>query len=200
MGLNHSYTLIAPIYDVIVDKATRPLRKTSLQYLSCDSESQVLVVGVGTGLDIPFLDRRPQYHAVDLTPAMLKRARLQADTRPELSIDLRQGDAMSLPYDDNQFDSVVMHLILAIVPDSLKALKEACRVVKPGGQILILDKFLRQGQWAPARRLVSPLLKHVATKTNVVFEDLLQKCQGITLVRDEPALVGGWFRYIELKK
>jgi ubiquinone/menaquinone biosynthesis C-methylase UbiE len=200
VGLNHSYTLIAPIYDAMVDRATRPLRKNSLQHLSCESTPEVLLVGVGTGLDIPYLDDQANYHGIDLTPAMLARAEAQAKARPELSLELRQADAMALPFDDNQFDSVVMHLILAIEPDSLKALTEACRVVKPGGQILIVDKFLRPGQWAPARRLISPLLKHLATKTNVVFEDLLQNCRGVTLVRDEPALASGWFRYIELKK
>jgi len=73
-------------------------------------------------------------------------------------------------------------------------------VLRPGGRVLILDKFLRPDQKAPVRRLVSPLLGLLATRTDVVFEDVLARAPGLEVVSDRPALAGGWFRHIVLRK
>ena len=129
MALQHSYTLLAPIYDALVDQATRRMRQHSLGRIDYLDSPEILVIGIGTGLDIPYLDTRARYTGIDLTEAMLNKARKRAQRRPELEIELRQADAMALPFDKHSFDIVVMHLILAIVPDSAAALREACRVL-----------------------------------------------------------------------
>jgi len=200
VALKHSYTLLAPVYDAMVDQATRPLRQNSLNKIRHEAVPEVLISGIGTGLDIPMLDNRASYTGLDITRAMLKKAEQRAQQRPELELKLQQADAMHLPFEDDRFDVVLMHLILAIVPDSLRALQEAERVLKPGGQLLIVDKFLRRGQLALGRRTLNFVIRHIATKTNVVFEDLLDQCSTLSLISDEPALARGWFRYIELTK
>ena len=63
-----------------------------------------------------------------------------------------------------------------------------------------MDKFLRPGQWAPIRRLMSIFLKYLATKTDVVFETILDENTNLELLFDEPVLASGWFRRIELVK
>jgi phosphatidylethanolamine/phosphatidyl-N-methylethanolamine N-methyltransferase len=198
MTLKYSYTLIAPIYDFIVAKASAHVRKKSLTALYRDNIETVLLTGVGSGLDIPYLPQGPKYTGIDLTPAMLSKARKRAEARSD--IDLQPGDAMALSFDDNQFDMVVMHLILAVVPNPLLALKEAERVVKPGGKIIILDKFLRQGERAVIKRAINLFLRHIATRTDVVFEEHLEQCKELSLLHDKPALAGGWFRFITLEK
>ena len=72
MGLKHSYTLLAPIYDAVVKNATASMRKSSLQRLQIADSQQILINGIGTGLDLPYLPSHHQYTATDLTPAMLK--------------------------------------------------------------------------------------------------------------------------------
>ncbi len=198
MSLKHSYTFLAPIYDAIVKPAFLELRQKNLSRLNPVNDEKILLTGIGTGLDIPWLPHGPRYTGIDLTPAMLERARKQIGQRDD--IELKLADAMQLPFADNHFDTIIMHLILAVVPKPDRALQEAQRVLRPGGRILILDKFIRPGQWALSRRLLSFFLRHIATRTDVVFEALLAQCPQLRLIRDEPALAKGWFRYIELQK
>ncbi|MFN2348035.1 MAG: class I SAM-dependent methyltransferase [Thioalkalivibrio sp.] len=199
MSLKHTYTLWAPIYDLFVDRATRGPRGRSLERLGDVHGQHILLPGVGSGLDFSHLPAGAHYHGLDLTPAMLTRARRVAD-RLNLDMHLDEGDAMALPYEDDLFDVVVLHLILAVVPEPARALAEAVRVTRPGGRLLILDKFLRPGQKAPLRRMINPLISRLATRTDVVFEDLLAGHDGLRLIEDMPALAGGWFRHLVLEK
>jgi ubiquinone/menaquinone biosynthesis C-methylase UbiE len=198
VSLKHSYSLLAPIYDPIVARASEAMRRQSLARLGNVEGKRILLPGIGTGLDIPHLPPGAEYVGLDLTPAMLARARQRVPAGQNLQ--LRLGDAMALPFGDQEFDAVIMHLILAVVPDPEQALREAARVLKPGGHLYILDKFLRPEQRAPLRRLLNIVLRHIATRTDVVFEHLLAACPSLHLLHDEPAVPGGWFRFIELER
>ena len=199
VGLQWAYTLWAPVYDWAIASSLRESRRKSLAALGDVTGLTILLAGIGTGLDIPLLPRGARYVGLDLTPAMLRRARVAA-RRAGLAVSLQIGDAMRLPYRDRVFDAVVLHLILAVAPDPRAALTEAARVVKPGGRMIIFDKFLSPGRPAPLRRLISPLLGLVATKTDVVFEEVLAACPGLRVVSDEPDLANGWFRRIVLER
>lgn len=197
MSLKHSYALIAPVYDAAIERATREARIGSLRRLPGDRRARVLVNGVGTGLDLPHLPQGPSYVATDLTAAMLARARARGAT---VGIEFVRADSLALPFADACFDHAVLHLILAVVPDPPRCLAETARVLKPGGSVLVLDKFLRRGQRAPLRRALNVVSRHLATRLDVVFEDVLERCPGLRLESDEPVLAGGWFRSIRLVK
>jgi phosphatidylethanolamine/phosphatidyl-N-methylethanolamine N-methyltransferase len=199
MGLKFSYTLLAPIYDFVVSNATQSMRISSIQRMDTKTPQSVLINGIGTGLDIPFLPKQHNYTGTDLTPAMLDRCKdkLKGAT---LNLHLHNADAMKLPFADNQFDIVLMNLILAVVPEPLKALQEAIRVAKPQGKIYIMDKFIPVGKLAIFRRLLNLTMQHIATRTDIVFEPLLKQCPQAKLLNDSPALLNGWFRLIDLEK
>jgi ubiquinone/menaquinone biosynthesis C-methylase UbiE len=197
--LRCAYTLWAPFYDAVVDAPFRESRKMSLAGLGGVRGQRILLDGIGTGLDLRFLPRGAMYTGLDLTTAMLRRARARAASfNLRMSFDV--GDAMALPFRDAVFDHVVMHLILAVVPDPRVALAEATRVLRVGGRIHLFDKFLRPGQRAPLRRLLSPIVGRLATRTDVVFEDVLAACPGLEVIGDEPDVGGGWFRRIVLRR
>jgi ubiquinone/menaquinone biosynthesis C-methylase UbiE len=197
MTLKHSYTLIAPFYDAFIAGPSARAREENLGRLPREGGLRVLINGIGTGLDLPYLPRAHCYTGVDLTPAMLRQAESRRDG---LCLDLVQGDSLALPFADESFDHAVLHLILAVVPQPLRCLGETARVLKPGGSVLIFDKFLRPGQAAPLRRLLSPLSARMATRLDVVFEEVLAGVPGLQLESDTPALAGGWFRTIRLVK
>lgn len=196
MSLKHSYTLISPFYDLVLAAASRGQRADSLAALP-QAPARVLLSGVGTGLDLPLLPLQHRYTGIDLTPAMLRRARRRAGP---LDFQWIQGDSQRLPFADRSFDHAVLHLILAVLPDPVACLRETARVLAAGGSVLIFDKFLQPGQWAPVRRLVNPMVRHVATRLDVVFEEVLAQVPGLVVASDQPALAGGWFRRIRLQR
>lgn len=197
MSLKYSYTLIAPFYDAFLAAATRAPRRKSLALLSPHAPLDVLINGVGTGLDLPHLPPQHRYVGLDLTPGMLRRATGRCDG---LRFGAVEGDAQRLPFADESFDVAVLHLILAVVPEPSRCLAETARVVRPGGTILVFDKFLRQGERGAFRRALNPLTRRVATRLDVVFEELLGAVSGLERTHDEAVLAGGWFRLIRLRK
>lgn len=197
MSLKISYRFIAPIYDVLLERSTSRARRLSLARLPQQESLQVLINGAGTGLDFPFLPPCHEYTALDLSGAMLARSRGRG---VDLNMARVQGDGMSLPFADESFDVVVLHLILAVLPRPDLCLAETARVLKPGGRILLFDKFLQRGQQAWIRRCLNVFIKHLATRLDVVFEEVLETTLRLRVVSDEPALANGWFRLIEIQK
>jgi ubiquinone/menaquinone biosynthesis C-methylase UbiE len=194
VALHHSYRLFAPVYDLAIRRASRAARAASLARLPVHGDARVLVVGIGTGLDVPHLPPGNDYVGLDLTAAMLARV------PPGERLALVRGDAMRLPFADCAFDYVVLHLIVAVVPAPAHCLAEAERVLRPGGRAYVLDKFLRPGERAPLRRALNAVSRHVATRLDVVFEDALAAAPHLIVESDVPVLAGGWFRSIALTK
>ena len=200
--LRLSYSLIAPLYDLAIALPLRSARARSLKSLPTVVPGKVLLSGIGTGLDLPLLPELHRYTALDFNAAMLSRARLRGAKSHDksLQVDWVLGDSMALPFPDAQFDHVVLHLILAIVPQPAQCLSEAARVLKPGGTIIILDKFLRPNQRAWLRRALNPLTRRLVTRLDVVFEQVISEVPHLRVVSDEPLLAGGWIRGIVLQK
>lgn len=195
--LRMSYSLIAPLYDAIIERPMREARKQSLRAMPTGESKRVLISGVGTGLDLPWLPVMHHYTALDFNPAMLARAIQHGE---KLEVDFVLGDSMALPFADAQFDHVVLHLIVAVVPEPQRCLSEAARVLKPGGTIILFDKFLQPQQRAPLRRLFNVITRRFATRMDVVFEEVLRSAPELRVVSDTPMLGNGWFRGILLEK
>ena len=138
-----------------------------------------------------------RYTTLDFNPSMLSRAKSRGE---KLEVNFVLGDCMELPFADGAFDHVVLHLIVAVVPEPQRCLAEATRVLKPGGTILLFDKFLHPEQRAPLRRLFNIITRRFATRMDVVFEEVLRASPELEVVSDVPMLGGGWFRGIVLRK
>ncbi len=103
----------------------------------------VLDVGCGAGMDLLLAARRvgPSGKAigVDMTPAMMDRARSAARAAGLENVELREGDAESLPASDGETDVVISNGVINLTTDKQKAFSEIFRVLKPGGQLLLAD-------------------------------------------------------------
>lgn len=187
------YTVYAPFYDPVAARVFRRPRRIALGQVDWEPGMRVLLVGAGTGLDLPFLPQDIELHATDIAPDMVKRTVKRAAA---LNRDVECGvmDAEALSYPDEHFDVVVMHLILAVMPDPRQGLAEAHRVLKTGGQLCVMDKFQPDAQPAGSgRRLLNLLTSALATDITRQAEPLLTDA-GFLIRHDEPVLMNGLFR------
>ena len=141
--LRRQYTRLAPLYDGAVAFLDRG-RTRAIAEIAIQNGERVVIPGVGTGEDLPYLPTNVRIRGVDLTPAMLERARAKSAFLAD--VELIEGDATALPFPDASFDVALLHLILAVVPDARAALAEAARVVRPGGRASVFDKFVPPGR------------------------------------------------------
>jgi len=196
------YTLLAPVYDLIAGVVVGDFqvqRQRSLQLLDAKAGERVLIVGCGTGADLPYFAAGVEITAVDLTPAMVDRARTRA-AQLGREVDARVMDAQALALADASFDAVVLHLVLAVVPDPTAAIREAARVLRPGGRAVVFDK------WVPDHRAPSLLRRAGNLLTNAVATDITRRlgplvaATPLRVEHAEPAGRGGFFSITLLRK
>lgn len=100
----------------------------------------VLDLGTGTGQMLQLLAPRARRAVgLDVSPAMLAVARANLDSAGLRHVQLRQGDLYALPADLARFELVILHQVLHFMDDPARAVREAARVLKPGGRIVIVD-------------------------------------------------------------
>ena len=192
--LRARYSLYAAFYDL--GPGFREERRRAIELLRLRPGERVLVVGVGTGADLPLLPPFVEVLGVDLTPAMLARARAQAGP----GVELRVMDAQRLDLPSASFDAVLLHQVLEVVPDPMACLAEAARALRPGGRASVFDKFLPDETapswwrvaWARALDLVFTSVKHR-------FADVLAR-SGAPLVVEHAEPAGGPVRILLLRR
>jgi phosphatidylethanolamine/phosphatidyl-N-methylethanolamine N-methyltransferase len=143
-GLTHAdvedaYARWAPVYDLAFTAVMKPGRKAASAAISRIGGT-VLDVGVGTGLELPMFDAGVTLVGIDLSEPMLRIAqkRVAAERLGNVA-GLSVMDAMKLGFADGAFDAAVAPYVLTVVPDPERTLDELVRVVKPGGEIVIVN-------------------------------------------------------------
>ena len=174
-------------------------RRLSIDRLKLAPSDRVLIVGAGTGLDLDFLPSDVSVTAIDVTPAMLKHLERRAAGAGQ-PVTTRIMDARQLTFPDSSFDAVVMHLILAVMPQPERGLREAVPVLKPGGRIAVFDKFL-QDEERPSlkRRLLNVIAKPLFSDLNRRFGPLIAGTQ-LVIEHDQAVAFGDTYRVVTLVK
>ena len=139
----------------------RSLTQWTIDQMGVRPTDHILDVGCGGGMALGLLARRATggYVAgVDYSPEMVRQA--TARNREAVArgrVEVREGDAMALPYDDESFDQVCAIEAFYFWPDPLQGLREARRVLRPGGQLAITLEMSKEAvaQTSPVRRRLS---------------------------------------------
>ena len=192
------YTILTPVYDLIAGYF-KESRKKSVDALEIKVGNKVLIVGAGTGLDLAFLPNDCEIVATDITPAMIELIKKRSSTSNR-RVQAIVMDGQRLEFADNSFDKIILHLILAVIPDPIACIKESERVLKPGGHIVVFDKFVRRDTKPSILRRVANLLTNlIFTDITRNFESILSK-SGLRMINDIDADFNGNFRLIKLTK
>jgi ubiquinone/menaquinone biosynthesis C-methylase UbiE len=147
----------APHYDRRISFFERLLFGGGREWVCSQAEGEVLEIAVGTGRNLPHYPEGVRLTAVELSPEMLAIAKRRAGELGHHA-DLRLGDAQALELPDERFDTVVITLALCTIPDDRQAVREAHRVLRWGGRLLLLEHV--RSPRLPVRavqRLLDPL-------------------------------------------
>ena len=143
-----AYGRWAPIYDLIFDLPFHPgrLAATRAAVAAAGPDGSILVVGVGTGLELELMPANVRVTGIDISSAMLKIARERVARKALRHVkSLTVMDARALEFSDGQFDAVLAPYVMSVVPSPAQVLDEVWRVVRPGGQMIVMNHFAAQG-------------------------------------------------------
>ena len=156
-----SYRLFAAAYDWLIAPLERLWLARRRAALVGPAAGRVLEVGVGTGLTLPYYRRAAGVVGVDPNPAMLARASARA-AEAAVPVTLEVARAEALPFEAGRFDTVVVSLVLCSVEDPQIAARELRRILKPGGELRLLEHIRAPGRHlARVQDLVTPLWRRV---------------------------------------
>src|SRR5215475_10009492 len=160
-AVERAYDLWAPVYDLVFGPVFERGRRASIVAAERIG-GRILEVGVGTGISLPDYSRRNRIVGIDISEAMLKKARERVqESKLEHVEALDVMDAERLNFQDESFDVVVAQYVVTAVPNPEAALDEFARVLKPGGEIILLS---RVGAETGARRAIEHLVAPAARK------------------------------------
>jgi len=136
-----AYGRWAPVYDLVFGAVFDQGRRAAIAAAERIG-GRILEVGVGTGISLPDYDRKCRLFGVDISEGMLRKAEERVS---ELGLSNVEGlavmDAENLCFPDDSFDVIVAQYVITTVPNPEAALNEFARVLKPGGEIILVSRI-----------------------------------------------------------
>ena len=159
--VEQAYDRWAPIYDLVFGGVFSKGRDAAIQATN-RLGGRVLEVGVGTGISLPLYSSNVRIVGTDISEEMLKKAKRRVAEGNLKNIEgLAVMDAENLEFPDNSFDVVMAQYVVTAVPNPEAALDEFARVVRPGGELIILTRVSAD---AGMRRFIEQKLQPVVTR------------------------------------
>lgn len=171
--MEKAYARWAPIYDVLCGPVFLNGRRAAASAARAVG-GRILEIGVGTGLSFDDYDNTTEITGIDMSEPMIARARERAKTgRYPFVKELAVMDAHDLSYPDASFDCVVAQFVITLVEDPERVLSECARVLRPGGQIILVNHLYSEHGFAAAvERLLAQKARKLGLRPEFPFQRL----------------------------
>jgi phosphatidylethanolamine/phosphatidyl-N-methylethanolamine N-methyltransferase len=202
--ITKAYARWAPVYDLVFGAVFERGRHAAITAAERVG-GRILEVGVGTGISLPHYSRMSQLCGVDISEPMLRKAQERVDEFDLTNVEgLWVMDAEHLSFPDASFDVVVAQYVITTVPNPEATLDEFARVLKPGGEIVLVS---RVGAEAGLRRSLEhwfqPAARKLGWRTEFSFDRYAQwasRTAGMSLVERRAMPPFGHFSLIRFGK
>jgi phosphatidylethanolamine/phosphatidyl-N-methylethanolamine N-methyltransferase len=203
-SVERAYDRWAPIYDLVFGGVFGKGRHAAIVATNSIG-GRVLEVGVGTGISLPQYAANTRIFGTDISEAMLAKAKQRvADQRLKNVEGLAVMDAEKLEFPDASFDVVMAQYVVTAVPNPEKALDEFARVLRPGGEMILLSRVSAD---AGIRRFIEqrlqPVVRRLGWRTEFAWSRYTQwadGAHGMELVERRPVPPLGHFSLIRFRK
>jgi phosphatidylethanolamine/phosphatidyl-N-methylethanolamine N-methyltransferase len=199
-----AYARWAPVYDLVFGAVFERGRQAAI--IAAERiGGRILEVGVGTGISLPDYARTSRIVGVDLSEPMLRKAQERVAELGLSNVEaLAVMDAERLAFPDDSFDVVVAQYVVTTVPNPEATLDEFARVLKPGGEIVLVS---RVGAEAGLRRAFehwfAPMARPLGWRTDFPwarYEHWAARTRAVSLIERRPMPPLGHFSLIRFAK
>jgi phosphatidylethanolamine/phosphatidyl-N-methylethanolamine N-methyltransferase len=168
------YDLWAKIYDYTFGALVHKRHLRALEEVRPQPDNHVLDLGVGTGMMLEHYPRDVKVVGMDLSPGMLGKAAAKRDRLGLDHVDLVLGNALETPFADASFDRIIISHTISVVSEPNRLLREAQRLVKPDGRIIVLNHFRSHHPvigWF--ERVTNPIFVKIGWRSDLTFEECI---------------------------
>jgi phosphatidylethanolamine/phosphatidyl-N-methylethanolamine N-methyltransferase len=203
-GIIKTYARWAPVYDVVFGSVFENARRMAVE-ASERVGGRILEVGVGTGISLPYYSSRTSIVGIDISEPMLKVARRRVvDSQLSHVERLEVMDAEDLEFPDASFDVVVAQYVVNTVPHPEVALDEFLRVLRPGGELVIVNRVgATRGSRRAFEHAFQPIAQRLGWRSNFPwerFERWAARAPAAYLIERRPVPPLGHFSLIRFGK
>lgn len=199
-----AYARWAPIYDRVFGPVFDEGRKSTIA-IADKIGGRVLDVGIGTGLSLSDYSPTTKICGVDISEPMLRKAQERVRTHNLKNVEtLSVMDAKHLAFADNSFDAIVAQYVITAVPDPEATLDDFIRVLKPGGELILVNHI---GAESGPRRVFelafAPIARRLGWRPEFPWERLVNwaaRHGGVQLAERRPMPPMGHFSLIRYRK
>jgi phosphatidylethanolamine/phosphatidyl-N-methylethanolamine N-methyltransferase len=166
-----SYRRWASIYDNVFGAVLQDGRNKLLQQVATLQPKSILEIGVGTGLLLPHYPPHAKVIGVDVSDEMLELAREKIAKHNLTNASVQLSDGEKLPFDDGQFDCVVLPYVISVTPDPKALITEAMRLCSASGHVIIVNHFSGSKTWALLEKVAEPIAAKIGFHSSFSYEE-----------------------------